>query len=181
MNIFFLSYSSIESAQSLADIHVGSQNRGGKMIVESTQMLTNCYTPEQLCNAPKTQNGTIRKYSYYNHCCSKWVRESIHNFDWLLTHALEMVNEKIYRGGKLHFCHTFLNWCSDNKPDLNDPHNTTSLDLYTSITLPALAMPDEYKHNDPVQAYRNYYLNHKRHTIDMRWTKRNPPEWWSKT
>ena len=178
MNIFFLSYSPIQSARFLADIHVGSKNTGGKMIVESTQMLANCYTTEQLAHAPKTKKGETRKYSYYNHCCSKWVRESIYNFNWLLEHAIEMVNEKMYRGGNLHFCHTFLDWCRNNPPNLNDPYNTTSLDLYQSITSPALAMPEIYKNNDPIVAYRRYYNEYKRNTIQMKWTRRDPPKWW---
>ena len=153
----------------LADIHVGSLNYGGKMIVESCQMLANCYSLEQLEFAPKTKKDTVRKHSYYNHRCSKWVRESIYNFDWLLTHAIEMVEEKLYRGGKLHFCIDFLTWCKLNEPNL--PH--------INQTKPALAMPDEYKCDDPVESYRRYYTECKRNTIRMTWTKRQPPEWWN--
>jgi hypothetical protein len=104
MNIFRLDPDPVASARMLADIHTGSKNRGGKMIVEATQMLANCYTLDQLNYAPKTKKGEVRKYSYYNHPCSKWTRASLDNFHWLLRHGIAMVEEKLYRGGKLHFC-----------------------------------------------------------------------------
>jgi hypothetical protein len=42
-------------------------------------------------------------------------------------------------------------------------------------TRPALAMPDEYKTDDPVESYRNYYVGAKRHLLQ--YTNRTPPEW----
>ena len=86
-----------------------------------------------------------------------------------MQHALEMVEEKLYRGGNLHFCKTFIEWCDKNFPILPRTH----------LTLPVQAMPDEYKNVDPVQAYRDYYWYNKRVNIDMRWTRREKPEWWS--
>ena len=50
-------------------------------------------------------------------------------------------------------------------PDLSDI-------LVTEI---AMAMPDNIKEDDPVQAYRDYYNTHKRHIFS--WTKREPPDW----
>lgn len=152
----------------MADIHVGSKNRGGKMIVEATQMLANCYSTDQLNNAPRTQKGDIRKYSYYNHPCSKWTRKSLANFDWLLKHSQEMVQEKIYRGGNLHFCKTFLDWCMENQPNIPD-------DGWTD---PAQAMAPQYIDVDPVKAYRNYYYYNKNKMIELIWTRREKPDWW---
>jgi hypothetical protein len=39
----------------------------------------------------------------------------------------------------------------------------------------ALAMPDEYKTDDPVESYRLYYKKDKAHIAT--WKKRAPPEW----
>ena len=39
----------------------------------------------------------------------------------------------------------------------------------------ALAMPDEFKHNDPVQAYRNYYNGAKKHLFEF--GSRGTPDW----
>jgi hypothetical protein len=42
------------------------------------------------------------------------------------------------------------------------------------LTTFALAMPDEYKTDDPVESYRAYYLS-KRPIAS--WKNRKPPEW----
>jgi hypothetical protein len=39
----------------------------------------------------------------------------------------------------------------------------------------AQAMPDEYKHDDAVVAYRAYYINEKANLL--RYTKRERPSW----
>jgi hypothetical protein len=36
-------------------------------------------------------------------------------------------------------------------------------------------MPDDVKHEDPVQAYRNYYNVHKQHIAT--WKFRDMPDW----
>jgi hypothetical protein len=42
----------------------------------------------------------------------------------------------------------------------------------------ALAMPDEYKSEDPVQSYRNYYMSEEKQRIAS-WKKgRGKPEWY---
>ena len=45
----------------------------------------------------------------------------------------------------------------------------------TSLTPFALAIPEELKQNDAVKAYRAYYKQ-KEKEIEMRWTKRNKPQ-----
>ena len=137
------------------------------MIVESCQMLANCYSQSELETAPKTKKGTVRKHSYFNNPCSIWTRKSLSNFNWLLIHALEMVQEKMYRNGKHHFCDSFLHWCKDKEPNLKD----------IGFTFPAQAMPDIYRSPDPVKAYRDYYKFYKMKNISMKWTKREKPYW----
>lgn len=170
MNIFYLDEDPIVSAHYLIDIHVGSQNCGGKMIVESCQMLANCYSTEELSKAPLTKSGKTRKYSYFNHPCSIWVRQSIDNFDWLLSHAEEMIKEKIFRGGMEHFCVKLLQWCRENPPSLK-----------LGFTNPALAMPEEHKTKNPVESYRSYYRTKRLTKAGKRmdvWTKRGRPNWY---
>lgn len=169
MNVFYLDEDPIIAARYLMDIHVGSQNCGGKMIVESCQMLANCYSLDELSKAPLTKSGKTRKYSYFNHPCSVWTRMSIDNFDWLLSHAEEMIKEKLFRKGSLHFCSSAIQYFKENKPTLNK-----------GFTTPALAMPEELKEDNPVNSYRKYYKT-KRFTksgkkMDI-WTERNAPEW----
>ena len=39
----------------------------------------------------------------------------------------------------------------------------------------ALAMPDQYKSNDPMLSYRNYYIHEKKHIAS--WKNREVPDW----
>lgn len=169
MNIFYLSECPIQSAKFLIDRHVN------KMISESAQMLANCYSKRELVFAPKTQKNEVRKHSYFNHPCSIWVRESIANFNWLVYHAIAMSHEKVYRTNKGHFSYDFILWCLENKPQLPN----------SELTSPAQAFEKNYPHlidkTNPVQAYRNFYIEDKRfdkagHRMDF-WTKRNRPDW----
>jgi hypothetical protein len=41
----------------------------------------------------------------------------------------------------------------------------------------AMAMPDLYKSNDPVEAYRDYYFGDKQHIAS--WKKRGEPGWFT--
>jgi hypothetical protein len=187
MNIFAIYRCPLKSARHLVDSHVV------KMVLESAQMLANCFSPEMLADAtcPRTQAGTVRKHSYYNHPCSKWVRASRENMKWLITHALAMDIERIQRSmlkaqehrqlkeeGKPydkdianstpvpHYCIPFINWTLINLH--------LSLVPVGSLTEFAQAMPDEFKCEDSVQAYRNLYITGKRHL--HKWTQ-NKPDW----
>ena len=44
------------------------------------------------------------------------------------------------------------------------------------VTRFPLCMPDQYKTEDVVLSYCNYYINEKRHLAQ--WTKRPIPDWW---
>ena len=69
------------------------------MQIESAIMLQHCFDNKVLEDAPKTKAGKFRKAGkgYANHPCSIWVRESKANFEWLVEHALEMFEERMYR------------------------------------------------------------------------------------
>lgn len=138
-------------------------------------MLANCYSKELLASAdcPKNKEGYPRQHSYYNHPCSIWVRSSLSNFNWLVEHAIEMINEKIYRSGKGHFSSTFILWCKENKPNIPD----------IGLTTPAQAFGD-YKHlidKNPLIGYRQYYIIAKKYNKSgkemHKWSRRQRP-WW---
>ena len=88
MNIFALSHSPIVSAQMQHDKHVV------KMVLESAQMLCSTFDPN-LYDVPY-------KRVHYNHPCTKWARENIGNFFWLVNHGLALASEYTYRYGKVH-------------------------------------------------------------------------------
>lgn len=155
MNIFVLSYCPRKAAEQLCDQHMRS-----KMIIESAQMLANCYSHEQLVEAPATAKGSVRKHSYFNHPSSIWVRKSLGNFEWLLTHAITMVEDRHRRWPKSlpHATFGFLDWCSENPPDL-PPGNVRFTD-------DMIAIPDhascrncmDWDELTIIGKYRRYYL-----------------------
>ena len=168
MNIFYIDEDPTVAAQSLIDIHVN------KMIVETAQLLANCYSLDKLKDAPKTQTGNIRGYSHVNHPCTKWVKSSEDNFVWLVSHGLALCHEKIFRTSNEHFTYAFINWCANNIADLPD----------IGLTTPALAFnqyPEFQDYSNPVESYRKYYTNCKRvdkngKKIDI-YTRRARPTW----
>ena len=169
MNIFFVNPDPRQCARELPDIYCGSNSWGGKMIVESAQLLANAYPAEMLSRSPLTQKGTVRKHSYVNHPSSKWTISSKTHWWWLLDHAFSMVEEKIFRGGVLHFTSCFLDWCVYNEPPIED----------IGWQDPPKCMDEEFKRENTKMAYQNYLKNGKTH-LSFTWTKRLPPEWWTK-
>ena len=57
------------------------------------------------------------------------------------------------------------------------PVKTSNVGPKTDIGLTSfkLAMPDQYKCNDPVKSYRDYYIGEK--SRFAKW-KTEPPAWW---
>ena len=137
MNIFVVDENPRLAAQQLCDKHVV------KMILESAQMLC----------SPFGEGEAPYKRTHYNHPCTKWIRESVQNYEWLLTHAYELCEEYFLRYGKIHKSLDTIDWCDNHCQKLNLPNEI--------LTPFVQAMPDEYKNDDAVQAYRDYYNGEK--------------------
>ena len=153
MNIFFLDFDTKKCAEYHCDKHVV------KMILETAQLL--CSTHWVIgSEAPY-------KLSHKNHPCSIWVRESLSNYLYLCDLGLELCEEYTYRYGKRHKSQDVIEWCLTNKPNISD----------TEFTEPPKAMPDEYKVNNVIESYRNYYIGAKKDFA--KWKNRNIPEWFS--
>lgn len=134
-------------------------------------MLANAYSLKELESAPLTKNGTYRTYSYMHHPCSKWTIESLSNWIWLLKHAITMSQIRYKYLNKNHFCDDFLLWCLNNPPKLQKK----------GLTKFAQAMPDQYKKDDTVSAYREYYIQEKKFMKSGKkmdeYFNRERPEW----
>jgi hypothetical protein len=180
MNIFRLSNCPVECARQMQDLHIRKQ------VLETTQLLANGYSADQLVYAPYTQNGTMRKHSHLHHPISKWVLYNNKNFEWTLKHASALSDEFYWRFGKRHFCDTFISWCRKISwfrkgfPEL----------IYSNLNEKETEQPQCFKQypqcivpGDPVAGYRNYYRVAKRSfvirgkTIYATWTKREIPAW----
>jgi hypothetical protein len=148
MNLFVLDRQPHVAAQYHCDKHVV------KMVLETAQLLSTA----------KHEFGLDSPYrpTHKNHPCSVWVRQSRENYYWAWNLGYALGVEYTHRYGKVH-----KSWLlfSEGKLDLPD-----------DMDLPeVLAMPDEYKDNDPVEAYRRYYIGEKASLF--KFTGRQKPEW----
>jgi hypothetical protein len=160
MNIFFLHHDPTTCAEMHCDRHVV------KMILETCQLL--CTTWHVTTH--RSSVCIPYKKTHVNHPCSRWVRASRSNYEWLCEFGLCLCHEYTYRYGRVHKCEAIIEQLSDMKPDVPD----------AGWTPPAQAMPDAYKnHDDAVAAYRSYYVHEKSHI--HKWTRRAPPDWISCT
>lgn len=149
MNIFYLSHDVDECARYHCDKHVV------KMITEHAQLLS---TAVRLSGIDAGYRATHK-----NHPCAKWTRDSLSNWRFLkkLTKALH--DEYNYRYGKVHKSWMVIESLPEPKiPDLG-------------VTRLPRCMPDEYKVDDVVDSYRNYYIGAKQHIAS--WKNRQQPEW----
>jgi hypothetical protein len=144
MNIFFLSRSPKEAARLHCDKHVV------KMILETAQLL---YSAHWVLN-PEGLNENAYKLAHKNHPCAIWVRSSLSNYLWLASLGWWLCKEYQYRYGeqKVHKSEAHIVWLLQNPPKYIP---------YEFMTYPALAMPDEYKQEDPIRAYQLYYIESK--------------------
>lgn len=150
MNIFILDENPILAAKYQADKHIV------KMPLETAQLL---------CAAHHGYNETPYATTHYNHPCAKWVRESLSNYMWLIEHGIALGDEYKWRYFKIHKSIRVIE-------SLPFPSHLPDIGL-TSF---ALAMPDDCKVADPVQSYRNYYMQHKQQIAS--WRLRSKPFWW---
>ena len=158
VNIFVLDHDVSKIAEYQCDSHAT------KMCLETCQLLC---TAHHVLDESNEDNRFLYKKTHVNHPCSKWVRNNSANYQWTfdLFHAIALEYE--YRYGRQH-----LSWKKLAGVLMKQPNNITQSNELSPF---ALAMPDQYKTDDPVESYRNYYLGEKRHLF--RWKNRNQPEW----
>lgn len=157
MNIFVLDEDVELAAQYHVDRHIV------KMPLETAQLLCTAH------HMHKNHDDIPYKATHINHPCSIWTRKTLNNYIWLVDFGLALCREYTYRYEKVHKCQSIIEWCREKMPDL------PSAPLLTRF---AEAMPDEYKRENPVHSYRNYYADAKQHLFS--WKKREEP-WWIDT
>lgn len=153
MNIFVLSDDVMQAAEYHVDRHIV------KMPLESAQMLCT--------NLSNLQIPTPYKPVHQKHPCTIWAGKSAQNYQWLCDLGLALCLEYTYRYKKIHKCEEVINYCSKFIKEFQN----------TGLTPFAQAMPDQFKNDNAIQAYRNYYKNGKNHL--HQWTMRPVPEWLS--
>jgi len=168
MNIFYLSNLVAICARWHCDKHVV------KMILETAQLLYTAHwvlvEEPDFSEAPIRKNGLRGYKSIRNkkHPSAIWVRESLDHYAWLCKLGIYLCKEYNYRFGanKKHACEIHIQWLTANPP---------STLISNGWKQPPQAMPQEYRNEDSIVAYKAYYLGAKRHILN--YTKRNSPYW----
>ena len=116
---------------------------------------------------PDEREDILMKATHVNHPSNIWVRESRENYMELYFIYMATLSEYNYRYGKIH---------GSGKASmilLRPPKN-----LVTSKNTELVqAMPEYCKiPNDPISAYRNYYIKEKKDFVS--WKNRSIPEWY---
>ena len=152
MNIFILDRDPKIAATMLCDKHVV------KMIVETAQMLCTV--------ASKLGHDVPYRPTHSKHPCTIWVGESVSNWNWLIDHGLAMCEEYTHRYNRIHKTQAIIEYCRDSNIG---PERDMGLTAFR------LAMPGQYKCDDPVKSYRAYYIGEK--SRFAKW-KTSQPAWW---
>lgn len=151
MNVFWLDYDLEINATYYCDQHVV------KMITEYAQLLSTC------CRLNGLDCGY--KVSHVHHPCALWLQESLDNWECLREMAYCVSDEFYHRYSNAHKSFFVIR-------DLQAPDIPRK-----GITIPPQCMPNIYKGDDVVTAYRNYYIGDKARFA--RWTKRPVPSWFN--
>ena len=164
MNIFVLDDNPIKAAAAMDCVRVP------KMVTESAQMMASALrrhgaTDEQM---PLTKSGTPYRGGYKNHPCTIFAGDTRTNFKWLAHHAEALLDEYYHRFGKVHACHNPIYQMSSMSKMIPEG----------DLTPFAQAMPDEYKDDDAVKAYRAYYHSKADSKGGVHYRHTSPPDWW---
>jgi hypothetical protein len=188
MNIFVLSNDTNAAAQMHLDKHAV------RMPLEYAQMLSSAHRlldgdlveatkpngkmqrvylldAEKLVLDNKKQKFVVDKPICYgtthaNHPCTAWARASIENYNWLFSLFRDTSAEYARRYGRQH-----KTWIELGAFLATPPKN-----IPRGCQTPfAQAMPEEYKNEDAVEAYRNFYAGSKARFA--RWTNSPVPSW----
>lgn len=175
MNIFYLHNDPKTCAQQHVDKHVV------KMILEYGQLLS---TAHRICDGtistrlsksgrtqkfyslPDSRDSIIYSATHANHPSAKWTRHGESNYRWLYALFIELLQEYTYRYGKQHATSRLVDILK------NPPKNINKEEPFSP---PWRAMPDEFKVDDTIESYRNYYRGAKTHMFS--WKKREVPDW----
>lgn len=162
MNIFVLNNDPVLAAKDMCDKHVV------KMIVEGCQMLS---TNHRICGSHVVHAPVnLYKQSFANHPCTLWARMSYKNYMWLAEHTHALCLEYTERYEKIHSCLPMAVWFLSHAA----VHHTSTTNELTPF---AQAMPDQYRCEDAVVAYRKYYLGEKARFA--KWKNVQPPSWFT--
>jgi hypothetical protein len=167
MKIFILSLIQKKIAEFMMDKHVS------KILLESVQMLC---TAKRIVDPEDAETmSELYRIAHKNHPVTIWCRKSRENFVWVLDLIDELHTEWRFRYG-----HPDTKFHKSYLVALQLREKIPAEDMFDEVGLTpfALAMPDEYKCDNPIEAYRNYYMSPEKQKIASWNKKRAKPDWY---
>lgn len=161
MNIFVIENTPEEVAKSHTDRHIV------KMPTELAQMISFAYYHDDIWDSDVNPLLMEFNKAHDKHPCSIWIRESAENFMYACELGIELVQEYRfrYKTNKHQRALDIFTYGMLNTPEFDKWEQTKY----------ALAMPEEFKVECPIESYRNYYREGKKHLHN--WTNRVMPLW----
>ena len=156
MNVFYLHHLPPIAAAYHCDKHVG------KMLIESCQLLATAH------HAYGNGDNVSYRPTHKNHPSAIWVRQCTLHYEWVSDLARYLGRQFFLRYGHSHKSSDVL-----IAELLYPPAAMYELPLLWSD--PPLAMPDEYKSDDPVLSYRRYYAS-KSTTMPLLYNRGKDPQ-----
>lgn len=130
------------------------------MIIETTQLLNNA----RIIHDPFYDR--IYKQTHMRHPASLWASDNKSNFEWLNDLGLALCKEYTYRYNRIHKCQQYLEFFKNIPFDMPNGEMTPFVQC----------MPEKYRQDNAIEAYREFYRNEKRSFA--KWKKRPTPLWW---
>ncbi len=161
MNIFALDNSTILAAQYACDKHKV------KMVLETAQLLSNALWINLHIDPGSVDVSKIYKPTHLKHPCSIWASRTRGNFFWLAQYGFCLAGEYEYLYGKKHKSVAVIQECAKHY-DLFTPGGREDF---------VLCMPEQYKTNNAVESYREYYRKEK--SSFAKWKDGRIPPWWN--
>lgn len=157
MNIFALDVNQSVAVKALHDKHIVAMTKETGQILSTVRQ----HYGDSPIGLPKP--------THTGHPVVVWTKSSRSNYMWLVAYLKAICEEYTYRYYKIHTYYDLL-YRFRETGDMTFPKE--ELEPF------ALAMPDKYKVEDPIQSYRNFYLGEK--IQGKFWTNRTlseMPEW----
>jgi hypothetical protein len=161
VNIFYLSDVPRLAAKDHCDKHIV------KMILEYAQLLSTAH--RILDGDDWADKHSLYKATHKNHPSAVWARQNVLTYCWLWELLCCCCEEYTKRYDKIHA--TERKGLMDTLGEV--PNNITM----GSFTRPPQCMPDEYKNEDTIKAYQDYYIGEK--IAFAKWKHGKTPDWFA--
>jgi hypothetical protein len=165
MQIFYLHHDPKIAAQQMCDAHILSSCKEVLQIISTVWRVTCPIIYDQY----HRKDILIRPWVVAEHPVIQWTMASEESYLWVLTFFTACLEEFEFRRKKKHVYHAKL----EELVRLGVPPVPKGF-VYMSQQYQAVG---QYKNDDPVVAYREFYQKEKRDFAKWRWG-RDAPDWW---